>query len=323
MRAWRFSAARPSTASQVGELLLVGSEDVGDRNGFEPDAEAARHILGIGHAARARVHAGHRQGVHRIGPEGIHRDHGHERRVDATGEPEHHLTEAVLAHVVARAEHERAIHLLGLGGPGRPLLGGEAVVVDLDDQEVFVEPRGATGDRAIRRHDQRSSVEHELVLPADGVDVDDPGAGLGGTRPQDVGALLHLAAVERRPVEVDDDRRADVAVERWARLPGVLADRQADVGAGDLDGDAFGAGDERPAFVEDAVVRQLALRVARRDRPALQHRGRVVHAGGRPIHEPDDDVAARRPSPARGRRPWRACRPRTPGAARGPPAGSR
>ena len=152
--------------------------------------------------------------------------------------------------------------------------------------------RRAARHRAVGRDDQRASVEDKLVLATHRVDVDDPGARLGGPRTQDVGAFLELAAVERRRVQVRDDRCADVAVERRAGLPGVLADRQAEAGAGDLDGHAAGAGHERPALVEHPVVRQLALRVASRDRAAAQHRGGVVHACGGAVDEPDDHVAA-------------------------------
>ena len=47
-------------------------------------------------------------------PERVGGDAGAERRVDAPREAEHHRVEAVLAHVVARAEHQRVVDL-GLG----------------------------------------------------------------------------------------------------------------------------------------------------------------------------------------------------------------
>ena len=57
--------------------------------------------------ARRHEHAGDVVGAERVG-----RDRGDERRVDAAREPDEHVAEAVLAHVVARAEHERLVDLV-------------------------------------------------------------------------------------------------------------------------------------------------------------------------------------------------------------------
>ena len=60
--------------------------------------------------------------------------------------------------------------------------------------------------------------------------------------------------------------------------PHVLADRQRERALGRLDVQRAAAGRERPLLVEDPVVRQLALVVARQDRAVRDHERRVAHA---------------------------------------------
>ena len=45
----------------------------------------------------------------------LHRDCGHERRVDATREANDYVGKSVFANVVARSKHQRAKHLLEVG----------------------------------------------------------------------------------------------------------------------------------------------------------------------------------------------------------------
>jgi hypothetical protein len=145
----------------------------------------------------ARVHRGHREGAHRPGPERVGRHRGHERGVDAARQCEDRLGEAVLPHVVARAEHDRAVDLLDLAGPRAAPVDRERAVLDLDHEQVLVEARGPADDLAVGRHHERASVEDQLVLTADRVHVDDPRAGLRHACPQHVLALVDLAAVVR------------------------------------------------------------------------------------------------------------------------------
>ena len=54
-----------------------------------------------------------------LGAERVDRDGGHQRRVDATREADHGLGEAVLAEIVAGAEHQGGVHLGVVAGSGR------------------------------------------------------------------------------------------------------------------------------------------------------------------------------------------------------------
>ena len=76
------------------------------------DAEVGREQLGVGDAAVAREARRHEHADDVLGPERVDRDRRDERRVDAAGEADQHVAEAVLAHVVARAEHQRLVDLV-------------------------------------------------------------------------------------------------------------------------------------------------------------------------------------------------------------------
>ena len=87
-----------------------------------------------------------------------------------------------------------------------------------------------------------------------------------------------LARDVRRRGDVDDDRRPRERLEahRQARLPDVLADRQPDGDAVDLDERGAGAALEVAHLVEDAVVRQVDLAVVRPHRAVGEDRRGVV-----------------------------------------------
>ena len=115
MRACRFSSvmsgARP--ANTGASARVVAADHVADRNGLEPDAERARQLVGVVERVARGVLGRHRDADHVRGPERVDGDRGGQRRIDAAREPEHHGLEAVLGHVVARAEHERGVDLRG------------------------------------------------------------------------------------------------------------------------------------------------------------------------------------------------------------------
>ena len=172
-------------------------------------------------------------------------------------------TEAVLAHVVARAEHERLVdlaHRLQLGldarrarrvrrsGPRSPAPRGASA--------RSARPRGSRsrrrnpartsrsttsrsstncGARATRwpllvEH-QRRAVEDELVLTADEVHVHDRHRCVGGARREHRLALAHPTGVVRRRVDVHDELRTagGLGEDRPGRAPRVLADRDRDL----------------------------------------------------------------------------------------------
>ena len=151
-------------------------------------------------------------------------------------------------------------------------------------------------ERPIRGDDHASAIEDELVLAADGVDVDEPSTGLECAVARYPDAFPRLATVIRRAVDVEDDRgfSRGVRVERRAGSPRVLAHRQSELGAGEAHRTFGGTGNERSLLVEHAVVRELDLVVPRDDLAVRYERGRVVDPLVGPIDEARDDGAAAR-----------------------------
>ena len=225
----------------------------------------ARERVGVGDAALAREARRHEHADHVLGPERVDRDRRDQRRVDAAGEPDEHVGEAVLAHVVAGAEHERLVHLVhrrraaarsaaasrrsprrasltatsgsapALRPPARveqaaPERGAD---VDVDDEQVLLELRGAGDEPAALVEQHRRAVEDELVLPADEVHVEHGHRRVGGAGGEHRLAFVDAARVERRRVDVHDELRAarGLGDDRAVRAPRVLADRDRDAHA--------------------------------------------------------------------------------------------
>ncbi len=150
--------------------------------------------------------------------------------------------------------------------------------VDVADEQLHAE-LGCAGDQLARViGDERVTVEDEFVLSADERAERDRGDGVLGALGDHPLSLQPLAGVVGRRRDVHDQPRSRerlVAGGR-ARHPDVLADRQPDRNAVDLD--------QRPAFavlkvavlVEDAVVGQAVLAVDAADSAVSQHRRAVV-----------------------------------------------
>ena len=83
-----------------------------DRHDVRANAEPIGERDRVGDTALARVARRQHHAVHVLGAERVDRDRGDERRVDPAREADQHVGEAVLAHVVTRAEHERFVDLV-------------------------------------------------------------------------------------------------------------------------------------------------------------------------------------------------------------------
>ena len=146
--------------------------------------------------------------------------------------------------------------------------------------------------------DERPAVEHQLVLPADEIRVDDRHRRVGGPRREHRLAFGEPARVVRRAVEVDDHLCATGGLreDRPGRAPRVLADRDADPDAGDdVERARIRARREVALVVEHGVVRQELLAVHAVHAAVRAHGGRVVQVATR-LREADD---RRAPSGAR------------------------
>ena len=259
------------------------------------------------------------------------------------------LREAVLLDVVAEAELERGSHLLELGGErgDRPgdlvrlllrrrkldLLHGRRVLaraiqlaaarvsettpdrgdrLDVDDEQVLLEPRCAGDDLTGVVEDDRVPVEDELVLAADEVAEREVGARVARPRDEHLLPLLGLADVERRRGEVDDELRAGEREvgRRRPGLPDVLADRDPDRGLPESEDDELAALGEVAVLVEHAVVRQEVLAVHALNAPVGAHGTRVREIAVEPGRPDERHDAVRRRGDLLDRLPCGAHEPR-------------
>ena len=241
------------------------------------------------------------------------------------GEAEDDVVEPVLPHVVARGRGRARGRSTPAARPQPASCSARAAsLVDVDEQQVLVEHRRPARDLSVRCP-SRASRRRRRARPGRR-----RRSRTRSTPPNsraDPGGRRAAPRACRRwygdPLMLVDERDAPVVGERAARLPGVLADRQAhgDAAHRDLLGPL--AGHEVPLLVEDPEVRQHDLVVAGADLAAGEERrprcGARARSGPRTRRSPD----RRRRSWRRARRARRGCRGRTRGGARGPPGGSR
>ena len=265
-----------------------------------------------------------------LGAERVGSDHRDQRRVDPARQPDDHVGEAVLLHVVAGAEHQCLVHLVNRVERRRDhrLARGTAELhvgyrhlrerhrahptawieraapergphVDIDDQQIFDELLGARDEMPTFVEQQRRTVEDELVLATDEVHVEHRDARVGGPGREHRLALAQPAGVVRRGVDVHDElgTTGRLGEDRPRRAPRVLADRDRDTYATDREQRSVVLPRlEVPLFVEDGVVGQEMLAVRAEDTALGAHRGRVVEVAVG-LGEPDD---RRGPPRARG-----------------------
>ena len=151
--------------------------------------------------------------------------------------------------------------------------------VEVADQQLLGERGGAREHRAVGPEDGAAAVEDELVLPADEVAVGDGAEAVARACREHLLARLALAEVVGRGRDVEHAGRAERGrLGDGVGQPDVLADRQRERALGRLDVQRAAPGRERALLVEDAVVRQLALVVAREDLAVREHQRGVAHA---------------------------------------------
>ena len=241
IRAWRFSSARPGSGPANGSASMsrnaAWAASIGTVSVRMPRLAASASAsvdAALAREARRHEHADDVLGAERVG-----RDRGDERRVDAAGEADEHVGEAVLADVVAGAEHERLVDLVHrleqrldprLASTAARRVGRSLTSTSGSARcaatAARVEQRGG-GTRAARRRRRRAgpprtacrgatrrtalveqhrrAVEDELVLPADEVHVEHRHRRVGRARREHRLALADPAGVVRRRVDVHDE----------------------------------------------------------------------------------------------------------------------
>ncbi len=269
----------------------------------------------VDEAVLGRVAGGHGRRQHVPPSERVHRQARGQRRVDAAGEAEDGVGEPALARVVAQAEHERAVRRLLVGParvaqdrrslrPGR--VAGQRHVVE---EEVLVEVASAQDLLAVRRDADRVAVEDQFVVAPHLIEIEEVAAVLDGFLPDQVPPHGRLLQRERTGRHVDEEVRVLVRelahripviqAPRPERLvvPDVLADRDAQAHALELER-RHGAGRlEVAVLVEDVVGGQQRLLPAPRHAPLAAERDRVhqrlARGRGVPVDETDQDAERR------------------------------
>ena len=154
--------------------------------------------------------------------------------------------------------------------------------VEVGEEKGFVEALGPGEQLARGVEDHAAAIEDQLVLAADEIDVADEDALVGGAGGEELVAVLRLAGVERRAVDIHDHLGAGLGLQDGGAdgAPDVLADVHADPRAAfppadNVDGRLI-AGTEVTLLVEDAVVGQVHLAVDADHRAVVGDGGRVV-----------------------------------------------
>jgi hypothetical protein len=168
-------------------------------------AQALRHLARVDPADVGRVGRRHHHRAHPVGAQRIHRNRQHQRRIDAARQAQDGARKAVLAHVVAHAQHQRVPQV------GSGLRSGATfatILIAACAVSTWAAPRTGfpkTGARpasvpsAFQR--KRMALEHHLVLPAHQVRVDQRQAAGAHALAHRLLALAALAHMEGRGVD--------------------------------------------------------------------------------------------------------------------------
>ena len=132
-------------------------------------------------------------------------------------------------------------------------------------------------DAAVGVERERAAIEHEFVLAADHVEIDERQPALDDALDRHVLADYELVALVRRRVAHEQDFAPGLenALDR-VRAPDVLADRNAEARAAKDDRPRRRAGREHPLLVEHAIIGQVDLEPHRLDPSAIEQRHGVV-----------------------------------------------
>jgi hypothetical protein len=166
--------------------------------------------------------------------------------------------------------HPRRRRLVGTSGAQAGVAhpsGRDGLRIERADDQGLLELRSARENPPLLIDGEAVAVEHELVLPPDGVAEEDRRQVVARALAQHRLALEPLAGVVGRRGQVDDDlcARKRLGRRRGPRLPDVLADGQPDVYSVELEDRGLAPGREVALLVEHAVVRQVHLPVDRQD----------------------------------------------------------
>ncbi len=236
----------------------------GDSDFVESHAGAFRAGGGVLEAVRTGVARGQHEGLDVVGAQGVAGHDQGNRRIHPAGEAEQDTLEPRFAHIVAQPRHHRVV--IGLRR-ARPVGHRRIRAVPAArsarpgrHRQVFGEHRQAHAHHALRIDGEGPAVEHQFVLAADLVDVDQRQAGFAGALARHLQPLGLRGAAERRTVGHQNDL-GPLGLQLGARAapPDILADRHADLHAAEIEQARLRARREDTLFVEHAIVGQVQL----------------------------------------------------------------
>ena len=213
-----------------------------------------------------------------------------QRRVDTPRKAHQHAREPVLAYVIANAHHERFVNVRLDSRVERSADGFRRGAVEGDERDRLV-PRGELLDHRARGVGNKGgAVEHELVLTAHAVGIDNRQPGFAGARAHVLAPERLLLRVVGRAVGNDDEACAGfLRLANRLREPDVFADDDPAWKAVDVDDARCAARLEVALFVEHRVIRQALLAVRLRHPTVAQHADHVVAIPVRALGESDQD----------------------------------
>ena len=168
------------------ERMLDALDRLGDRHDVVANAERLGAGGGVGEQFVRGEAVGQHHRMDALGAERVDRHRRAERQVDAAREAEHHAGEAVLVDIVAQAQDAgRIVGLVALlDHLPRSLDAAPALVAPLPHGARDHRPEGGKldGEAAVGVQRERRAFEHDLVLPADHVEIDQRQAALDHPR---------------------------------------------------------------------------------------------------------------------------------------------
>ena len=197
-----------------------------------------------------------------------------------------HALEAAFANVIARPHGQRLINRLAFVRKIVVAVAGQ--LPGVHQHQIFFERSRARDHFTLRIHREAGSVEKQLIVPAHLVHVYDRHAKMARGGGEDLGPLRALAHVIRRRVDADQDARSGrgqflhriaavaPALPILLVVPDVFANGQRGDGIAQRQRRLFRGRLKIARFIEDVVGGQQHFMLAKRDAPALQHRGAVV-----------------------------------------------
>ena len=177
-----FRHVRLMPGEAFAQHVVEGVHGALDPDGGEIGAESARNRLRVLDALLRGIGRGHHDAVDLLRAQGVGRHRRRQRRIDTAGQPDQHAGKGVLVHVIAQPDHHGEIdrlqpfrHLRARicfatpGAIGAPVRRRRPA----GRQEVLLKARRPGTQVPVRRDDEGCAIEHQLVLPADLIDVDE------------------------------------------------------------------------------------------------------------------------------------------------------